>query len=68
MNFYAKQVLDRPEEIMTYDQVIDRLLQIDSKQVQKVAQDLFVSEKINLSLVGPVEERRQTELVKLLRV
>lgn len=68
MNFYAKQVLDRPEEIMTYDQVIDRLLQIDSKEVQKVAQDLFVSEKINLSLVGPVEETRCKKLEKLLQV
>jgi predicted Zn-dependent peptidase len=68
MNFYAKQVLDRPEEVMTYDQVIDRLLQIDSKEVRKMAEDLFVSEKINLSMVGPVEEKRQKELEKLLQV
>lgn len=68
MNFYAKQVLDRPEEVMTYDEVINRLMQTDIDEVQKVARDLFVTEKLNLAMVGPMENKRAEKIKELLRV
>jgi predicted Zn-dependent peptidase len=68
MNFYAKQVLDRPEEVMTFDQVIDRLMHTDSDEVRLVAQELFISKKLNLAIVGPVDEVQGKKLVKKLEV
>jgi predicted Zn-dependent peptidase len=68
MNFYAKQILDRPEEVMTYDQVIDRLMLIDVDEIQQVARDLFVTDKLNLAMVGPVEEERALKIKALLKV
>jgi predicted Zn-dependent peptidase len=68
MNFYAKQVLDRPEEVITYDTLIDRLMEIDSKEVMQIAKDLMVTDKLNLAIVGPVGNFRQNKLVKLLKV
>jgi predicted Zn-dependent peptidase len=62
MNYYAKQVLDRPEEVMTFDQVIDRLMQTDSDEVRRVARELFSSKKLNLAIVGPVERERGEKL------
>ncbi|HBC72533.1 MAG: Peptidase M16 domain protein [Candidatus Amesbacteria bacterium GW2011_GWB1_47_19] len=68
MNFYAKQALDRPEEILTYDQLIGNLMQIDSESVRQVARDILAKDKINLAVVGPVDKRREQGLVKLLEV
>lgn len=68
MEWYARQALDRPQEILTHQQVIDRLMQIDCKDVQKIAQDLFVKDKLNLAIVGPVPEKVQAKLLTLARV
>jgi predicted Zn-dependent peptidase len=68
MNFYAKQILDRPEEVMTYDQAIDRLMRIDVDEVQQVARDLFITKKLNLAMVGPIDEKRQNMIRDLLLV
>jgi len=68
MDWYAKQVLDRPEEVLTYDQVIDRLMAIDIQEVQKVAQSIFVKDKLNLAIVGPVSSDRSEKLKSLLKL
>jgi predicted Zn-dependent peptidase len=68
MNYYAKQVLDRPEDILTYDDVINRLMQIDATSVQQIANELFVTKKLNLAVVGPVEEERVQKLVDQVKI
>src|SRR3989344_8989694 len=68
MEFYAKQVLDRPEEVLTHREVIDRLMQTDADMIQKVAQDIFVTENLNLAVVGPVGAKEEAGLAKLLKV
>lgn len=68
MNYYAKQALDRPEEILTYDQVINRLIQIDSKEILQVANDLFATERLNLAVVGPVEDERVQKISKRVKI
>ena len=68
MEYYAKQAMDRPEEILTYDQVIDRLMGITSSEIQLVAQQLFVPEKVNLAIVGPtdlVQKEKLRGIIKL---
>ncbi|MEK7155182.1 MAG: pitrilysin family protein [Patescibacteria group bacterium] len=66
MNWFAKQALDRPEEMMSYDMVIDRLMGVTAKDIQSVARDLFRTEKLNLAVVGPVKNKDR--LLKLLHV
>lgn len=64
MNWYAKQALDRPDEMMDYDMVIDRLMGVTADDIRSVAQDLFKTDKLNLAVVGPV--RNEDRLLKLL--
>lgn len=68
MNQFAKQALDKPEEILTYDEIVNRLMQIDAKNVRQVARDLFVSEWLNLAVVGPVEEERVQNLMGKIKI
>ncbi len=68
MEYYAKQVLDRPEELMGYDTVIERLMGVTVEEVRQVARDVFKTEKLSLAVVGPVEKKTEEKLLKLLKV
>ena len=68
MNFYSKQALDRPEEILSYQQIIDKIMQVTSQQVCQVASDLFRTDKMNLAVVGQIPPARKHQLLKLLKV
>ena len=52
MNFYAKQVLDKPEEMQTYDQVIDSVMRIDISDVRLIAQNLFAKDRLDFGSGG----------------
>lgn len=65
MDWYAKQALDKPDEVLDYDTVIDRLMQVTVDDVQQVARDLFRSEMLNLAIVGPVDKDREANLLML---
>lgn len=67
MEWYARQALDKPDHLMSYDDVLNRLMQIDSDQIQKVAQELFVPEKANLAVVGPVLGSQKEKLLGIIR-
>ena len=68
MNHYAKQVLDRPDEILNYDQLVDRLMRVDISDVQRIAKELFTLEKLNLAVVGPVDEERVQKLMRKVKI
>ena len=68
LNFYAKQALDRPDEILDYRQVIAKIIQIEASDVQKVAQDLFTTDKLTMAVVGQLKLSQESQLLKLLRV
>ncbi|OGC98076.1 hypothetical protein A2W16_00260 [Candidatus Amesbacteria bacterium RBG_16_48_31] len=68
MNWYAKQALDRPDQILSHGDVINRLMQIDSNKVQQAAGELFATERLNVAVVGPVDKKAVEGLAKLLRV
>jgi predicted Zn-dependent peptidase len=68
MDFYAKQVLDKPHEVLTYDTVIDRVMGVTDAQVRELANDIFKPTKLTLAVVGPVEPSDQSSLAKLLEV
>lgn len=68
MEWYARQALDRPEEILTHAEIIEKVMQIDATMVQKVAQDILLKQSINLAVVGPIDERKKDSLLKLLDI
>lgn len=68
MNWYAKQALDRPEEMMDYDIVIGRLMGVTANDIKSVAADLFRTDKLNLAVVGPIEKKREEKLLGLLKI
>lgn len=68
MEFFARQAMEKPDEILTYEQVIDRLMQINAQEIQKVAEDIFVRHNINLAVVGPTKEEEKEELENLLQL
>lgn len=44
------------------------MIRITPEEIRKVAEDVFVTEKINLAVVGPVKEEEKDRLEKLLVV
>lgn len=64
MEYYARQALDRPEEILTPTQVIKKILAVTAEDIQAVAQQFYTKENLNLAVVGPVEESRIAKIVE----
>lgn len=62
MNFFAKQALDKPDEMLTYEQVEQELMKVDAEMIQNVAQSLFRTQLLNIAVVGPVEEKMADKL------
>lgn len=65
MEHYAHQLLSK-DDIVDYDTLIDSLMGVTAQQVQQIAQDLFVTSKLNLAVVGPVKNSQA--LLKLLKI
>lgn len=68
MEFYAAQGLFRPQEILTHEQAIAKVQAVTAQDIQNLAKELFVAEKLNLVLVGPAKEAEKDSLLKLLKV
>jgi len=45
-------------EVLTVDEVIEAIAAITAADIQQVAQGLFVRERLNLAVVGPVEDEK----------
>jgi len=54
--WFGQQELMTPDEVLTVDQVVAELDKVTVEDVQRLAQRLFVGEKLNLAVVGPFEE------------
>jgi predicted Zn-dependent peptidase len=66
MEWYARQAMDRPDHLMSHDDVINRLLQIDVDEIKQVARELFVPEKVNLAVVGQVLQSQKEKLLGII--
>jgi len=64
-SFYASQELleDKTE---TPEQLFDLIKNVSAEDIKKVAQELFVSDKMNLAMVGPYKDASRFE--KLLKI
>lgn len=68
MEWYAHQILDGKKEILSYDQAIERIMAVDAESIRNVAQSIFLSQKLNLAIVGPVDVARGEKLKELLKL
>lgn len=68
MNFFAKQALDKPDAMLTYEEVEKELMRVDAEMIQNVAQSLFKTHLLNLAIVGPVDEERANKIKGLLNL
>ena len=62
--FYGIQELLR-KEILTAEQIYDKIDKVSSADIQKAARDIFQPQNLNLALVGPFEDKKPFE--RLLR-
>jgi len=54
--WFGQQELMSPDEVLTVDQVVAELDKVTVEDVQRLAQQLFVGEKLSLAVVGPFEK------------
>lgn len=47
------------DKVMTMQEMIDKIQEVDVAQIRKVAQDIFVNSKLNLALIGPVKNKSE---------
>ena len=51
----------------TFEEIIEKIEEVKVKDIQKMAQNIFTKDKINLSIVGPFKEKDKEEYYSLLR-
>jgi predicted Zn-dependent peptidase len=56
--WYGRQEALSPE-VLTVDEVVEAVEAVTAADIQRVAQDLFLGEKLNLAVVGPFEEGKE---------
>lgn len=67
MEFFARQALDKPEEMIDYDTFISSLNETNSNQIREVAGELFKADNLSLSVVGETTMQQGEKMVRLLR-
>lgn len=55
--FYANQELLR-KEILPLEEIIKRIDKVTTKDIQKVAQDIFIPPKLNLAIIGKFKDEK----------
>jgi len=51
----------------TFDEIKEKIEEVKVKDIQKMAQNIFSKDKINLSIVGPFKEKNKEEYNSLLQ-
>jgi len=66
-SFYAMQEL-LENKILSPEEKFAKIDEISVDDIKKVAEDIFVSEKLNLAVIGPIEDSAKKELQKILKL
>jgi predicted Zn-dependent peptidase len=64
-SFYTAQDL-LEGKILTPDEKFQKIDGVSVEDIKEVAEDIFVPEKLNLAVIGPIEEKEKKELKKIL--
>jgi len=66
-SFYAAQEL-LEKNILTPQEKFKKIDAVTVADIKKIAEDIFVPEKLNLAVIGPVEEKDSARLKQLLKL
>jgi len=66
-SFYAIQEL-LENKILTPDEKFKEIDKVSINDINNIAKDIFVPEKLNLAVIGPAEEKDSHKLKQLLRI
>ncbi len=61
-SFYGSQDL-LEKEILTPDEIYDRIDQVSTKDILEVYKDIFKPTKLNLSIIGPFKDHKVFEKI-----
>jgi predicted Zn-dependent peptidase len=66
-SFYAMQEV-MGQKILTPEQKLKIVDKVTVNDIKKIAGDIFLTEKLNLAVIGPIEENKKEELKRLLKL
>ena len=66
-SFYAMQEL-LENKILSPEEKFAKIDEISVDDIKKVAEDIFVSEKLNLAIIGPIEDSEKEKLKAILKL
>ncbi|MCX6718160.1 MAG: pitrilysin family protein [Candidatus Staskawiczbacteria bacterium] len=66
-SFYAVQEL-LEKNILTPEEKFKKIDEVSVDDIQKIAEDIFLPEKLNLAIIGPFEEKENERLRQLLKI
>lgn len=66
-SFYADQEI-LEGKILTPEEKMAKIDAVTVSDIQRVAQDIFKNEKLNLAVIGPIEEKEKERMEKILRL
>jgi predicted Zn-dependent peptidase len=66
-SFYGLQEL-LEKDILTPGEKFKKIDEVSVEDIKKIAEDIFVPEKLNLAVIGPVEEKDSESFKKLLKL
>jgi predicted Zn-dependent peptidase len=66
-SYYGMQEL-LEKDIMTIEDKFKRIDEVSVDDIKKIAEDIFLPEKLNLAVIGPIEEGKKEELKKILKI
>ncbi len=66
-SFYAVQEL-LEEAILTPEEKFKKIDEVSIDDIKKIAEGIFLPEKLNLAVIGPVEEKNSDKLKQLLKI
>jgi predicted Zn-dependent peptidase len=66
-SFYAAQEV-MGEEVLTPEEKLKLIDKVSVRDIKKVAEDIFRENKLNLSVIGPFEEKDKVKYEKLLKL
>lgn len=66
-SFYAMQEI-MGQKVMTPEEKLKMVDKVSISDIKKVAEDIFKKEKLNLAVIGPIQESEKEKLEKLLKI
>jgi len=66
-SFYASQEV-MGEKVLTPEEKLKMIDKVSVNDIKEVAEDIFLNGKLNLSVIGPFEEKEKKNLEKILKI